>query len=131
MAAHQRYPSVHEQLRDLARAAQAACMPFDVFWEEAVRPGLPPVTWRTPEARRPEGCVIWPNDTFDRQCVRDATVAEDVREGWRRAYYLHPPLRREAALTVLAPMLAGLDAAGRREVMRRGLADRSAVPSAA
>lgn len=129
MAAHQRYPSVHEQLRVLARSAQQRGLGFDEFWECAVRPGLPPVTWRT--QGRPAGCVVWPNDTFDRQCVRDATLAEDVREGWRRAYYLEPPLRREAALTVLAPMLAGLDARQRQQVIRRGLDERTAVPSAA
>lgn len=131
MAAHQRYPSVHEQLRCLALEARAAGMEFEEFWLEAVRPGLPPVTWRTPPSRRPEGCVVWPNDTFDRQCVRDATLAEDVMEGWRRAYDVEPPLRREAALTVLAPMLAGLDRATRQQVIRRGLGEPAAVPSAA
>lgn len=105
MAAQQRYPSVHEQLRTLAVPARAQGVSFEVWWCGAVRPGSPPVTWRTPADRRPAGCVVWPNDTFDRKCVMEATLDPVVVDGWRRAYELVPATRRDAALRLLAPVL--------------------------
>lgn len=131
MAAHQRYPSPHEQLSVLALAARREGLSFGAFWERAVRPGLQVITWRMAVERRPVGCVVWPNDTFDRQQALEATLDPVVADGWRRAYELAPPERREAALKVLAPQLAALDAAERRRVMQRGLREGAQVPSAA
>lgn len=131
MAAHQRYPAVHEQLSLLALRARAEGLDFTAFWERAVRPGQQVVTWRMPEERRPFGCVVWPNDTFDRQTAQEATLDVVVVEGWRRAYELVPASRREAALKVLAPRLAQLGERERERVMDRGLPEGSAVASAA
>jgi hypothetical protein len=120
MAARSKYPAPHEQLLVLARRARIRGLPFEDFWEEAVRPDLPPVMWQTPPEKRPSACVIWPNDTQDRNLSRAAT--EDARSGWRRAYEGLPPAREEVALARLGPLL---DAAlGGNDVEQ-------AVPSAA
>lgn len=123
MAARQKYPTAHEQLLVLAVAARRVEVPFDVFWLEAIRPGLPPVTWRTPEGKRPGGCVVWPNDTDDRALARGVFNDEEVREGWRLAYERRPPRRRDTALAILLPLLLPDDA--------DGYESEAAVPSAA
>lgn len=130
MAAPQKYPTAHLQLRELAELALLDGTPFDVFWERAVRPGRSPVTWASsppPDevARILNECVIWPRDTFDRNVSMVAIL--DSREAWRRAYEGVPPTRFERALIVLAPVIARLGAAE----PDRGLPGRSAVPSAA
>lgn len=112
MAARQRYPAVHDQLRELALAARAEGLAFEAFWLRAVRPGLPPVTWRTPAPARPAGCVVWPNDTFDRRCVMDATLDAVTESAWRAAYLRVPATRRESALRLLAPVLERAAAEG-------------------
>lgn len=106
MAAPCRYPAAHEQLLMLAREAKQEGLSFEEFWERAVRPGRSPVTWSTPESRRPEGCVVWPRDTNDRNVSIAATTA--ARAGWRRAYEGVPAPRRERALLSLRPGLERL-----------------------
>lgn len=103
MAAHAKYPTAHAQLLALARRARLEGVAFEVFWERAVRPGLPPVIWRTPVEMRPAGCVVWPNDTHDRGTSQTATVG--AKEGWQRAYEGLPAPQREHALERLRPML--------------------------
>lgn len=105
MAARQRYPAVHEQLVVLAQAARDGGLSFDVWWDAAVRPGRPPVTWRTDPAFRPGGCVVWPNDTADRQVALAVHGDPVVVEAWRRAYDRLPATRRDSALRLLAPVL--------------------------
>ena len=133
MAAPQKYPTAHAQLRELAEMALLDGMPFDTFWQMAVRPGLPAVTWATPEDRRPAGCVVWPRDTFDRNCSIGATL--ESRDTWRRAYEGCAPTRAERALLVLRPGLEALaEVSGERaaaELGDRGLPPRVAVASAA
>lgn len=108
MAARQQYPTPHEQLRDLAIIARAEGLPFDVFWQRATLPGEKPVTWATPERERPDGCVIWPRDTTDRNMNREIVASKEVREGWRRAYEGWAPTRADRALTALAPGMSRL-----------------------
>lgn len=106
MAAPRKYPPPHEQLLWLAKAALKRSEPFDFFWLEAVRPGQPAITWATAPADRPFGCVVWPRDTFDRNNCIAATVDENVREGWRRAYEGAPPTVQEAALIRIGPSIS-------------------------
>lgn len=101
MAARQKYPNVHEQLRDLAIEARRDGVDFDTFWARAVRPGVKPVTWATPEEERPYGCVIWPRDTENRNLSRRITDSVEVREGWRRAYDRAPQTKGDLALIKL------------------------------
>lgn len=121
MAAPARYPTSHAQLRALAEEARREGVPFEDFWDRAVRPDQPPVTYYKPECERPADCVVWPRDTTDRNLARAAT--EDAKEGWRRAYLNLPAPSSERALTILSPILDELE--------RRGLESGSAVPSAA
>lgn len=93
-------------MRELAAAGRRAGLTFDEWWEEAVRPGLPPVITTNRREIRPERCVVWPSDSQDCKSWRVAT--EDVRDGWRRSYEQIRPERREAALRILAPALAAL-----------------------
>lgn len=106
MTAHARYPPTHEQLLELAREAKREGLSFAAFWQRAMRPGRTAVTWAVAPERRPEGCVIWPRDTTDRNISIAATLG--AREGWRRSYQGLPPTRTEAALARLQPMLAEL-----------------------
>lgn len=122
MAAPARYPTPHAQLLRLAEDAKREGIPFEEFWDRAVRPGLPPVTYYQPEAERLKGCVVWPRDSVDRNLARAAT--EDSREGWRRAYEGVEPTRSERALIVLSPLLAMIEGA-------RGIEEREGVPSPA
>lgn len=115
MAARQKYPTAHDQLRVLAVTARAEGLSFECFWERAVRPGRPPVTWRTPPARRPEGCVVWPNDTFDRQTSVGATLDPVVRSGWERSYLQLDPLPADRAFAILAPLFEAMTSGGLRE----------------
>lgn len=103
MAARAKYPATHEQLFALAEQARLAGVPFEEWWEEAVRPGQPAVTWNTPEPLRPYGAVVWSNDTGDRNLSIAVTLG--AREGWRRAYNRLPPSRGEEALKRLRPVL--------------------------
>lgn len=121
MAARARYPTPHAQLLELATDAKLRGEEFEDFWERAVRPGVSPVSYRTPEADRPRGVIIWPADTTDRNLARRAT--DEAKEGWRRAYDGVSPTREEQALRILAPILSELE--------RRGLGSRDALPSAA
>lgn len=100
MAARRKYPTPHEQLGVLMLEARREGVSFTVFWRTAVRPGLTPVVWRTPEERRPAGCVVWSNDTAIRAADREVYEDERVRAGWRRAYE-RTPLRRDLALPAL------------------------------
>lgn len=106
MAAPQKYPTPHQQLRELAEMALLEGTTFDCFWERAMRPGQPPVTWATEPDRRPGGCVVWPRDTFDRNVSIAATL--EARDGWRRAYEGVAPTRSERALLRLAPWFDAL-----------------------
>lgn len=110
MAARAKYPASHEQLFALARKAKTRGLSFDEFWQLAVRPDQPAVTWATPAEERPRGCVVWPRDTQDRNISIAAT--KGAREGWLRAYQGLPPSRHEAALNVLRPGLAALATVG-------------------
>lgn len=110
MAAPAKYPAPHEQLLALARRARLEGLAFEEFWERAVRPGRPAVTWATPIERRPAGCVVWPRDTRDRNVSISATL--DAMSGWRRAYLGLPAPRAEAALLRLRPLLDAIAAEG-------------------
>lgn len=101
MAAKRKYPTPREQLLELALSAKERRLSFGAFWEEAVRPGKPPVTRRHPNP--PPSCVIWPSDTADRNAERQGTLG--AREGWRRAYEGEPALPREEALPVLSTFM--------------------------
>lgn len=114
MAARQKYPTTHAQLFELAQAARREGLEFDAFWERAIRPGRPPVTWRTEV--KPYGAVIWPNDTDDRKLSRGATMDPDVEAAWGRAYDRLPATRQEAALKILSPMLDALEADREAEI---------------
>jgi hypothetical protein len=105
VAARARYPSAHEQLLGLAVVAREEGLAFAAFWARAVRPSKPPVTWQTPEERRPYGCVVWPRDTTDRNAARAVTDSAEVRSGWMRAYEGWAPTRGDLALQTLAPWL--------------------------
>lgn len=122
MAARSKYPPPHVQLRRLAERARAEGVAFEEFWERAVRPGQPPVTYYKAEGDRPADAVVWSTDTTDRNLARAAV--EESREGWRRAYEGEPASRPEQALIVLSPLLAMIEGA-------RGIEGESAVPSAA
>lgn len=78
------YPTAWVQLRELAVDARLRGCAFDEFWEAAVRPGLPPLTWRKPDDWLP-GTVVWANDAKIRQDDRAAILA--TRAQWERAYY--------------------------------------------
>jgi hypothetical protein len=130
MAARMKYPTAHHQLRELAEMALLEGTPFEVFWADAIRPGLPAITWATPLERRPGGCVVWPRDTFDRNCSIGATL--DARDTWRRAYEGCAPTRSERALDQLRPVWEAMaDVAERRAEVDRGLPSVVAVASAA
>ena len=108
MPAHRRYETPATQLRRLAVEARAEGLPFSEFWRRALRPGQSLVTrhWAHP----PKDCVVWPRDTYDRSCDREAI--KQTRAAWRRAYLNLPPSRNELALQVLAPVLEGFDPPG-------------------
>lgn len=80
----------------LAIQARRLGVPFDEWWEAAVRPGLPPMMMSTPDGELPPGCVLWPTDSADRNRWRAAT--DEAREGWMRAYEKASPLPPERAL---------------------------------
>lgn len=107
MPAPAKYPVPHEQLYALAVVARRKGVDFDDFWEEAIRPGLPAVTWAKAEELRPVGAVVWPSDTADRAIAVAATIG--ARVGWRRAYDKLPLKPREAALERIRPVLEGID----------------------
>jgi len=96
-----KYPSANEQFRRLAIAARERGLTFAQFWEEARRPGRGAVT--VSDADPPPNCVLWPTDTADRRTSQAAI--DETREAWRRAYERKPPLKREAAIGLLAPIL--------------------------
>jgi hypothetical protein len=95
VAAPQKFPAVHEQLRELALEARREGLSFDEFWQRAVRPGRYPVlTWR--HVGRPASwvgewppldTVRWPNDTHDRQIALEVHRDPVVVKAWRAAYY--------------------------------------------
>lgn len=108
MAARVKYPPPHEQLLQLARWAKWAGLSFEGFWADAVRPGRPAVTWAWPEEKRPDGCVVWPRDTTDRNISIAATLG--AKDGWRRAYSGIEASRGDRAIERLRPVLEAVAA---------------------
>lgn len=109
MAAAARYPSPPEQMVALALQAREQGVPFEEWWETAVRPKRPPVKTSTPLPERPAGCVLWPSDSAARNEWRAAT--DGVRDHWGRAYDGLPQTPAEKALMTLvtkSPTLARL-----------------------
>lgn len=108
MAPRPQYATPIAQMTVLAADARDRGLSFDEWWEEAIRPGRGAVTPTTPGGRRPAGCVVWPNDSFDQRTWREAILQS--KEAWRRAYDREPVTRGDAALRLLAPALerAGL-----------------------
>lgn len=96
MPAIAQYPTAWAQMSDLAAAAKRRGLSFEEFWAGAVRPGRPPITWRVPEGKRPDGAVVWANDTQTRK--DDQAAVNQTRDGWERAYLRAPQLKREEAL---------------------------------
>lgn len=100
----------------LARIAKAEGRDFEDFWQEAVRPGLPPITARRlgPNGERPDdiptGAVIWPSDTSDRTVEQAA--AEAMKEAWRKSYEGSPPDRGEQAMMRLYGISTEADTGG-------------------
>jgi hypothetical protein len=96
-------------VRILLAEAKKLGLSFEEAWETVVRPGRrgrgrgAVVTTRTPLAKRPELCVIWPGDTGDRNAWREAV--EETKDAWRRAYLGEPPSRLELALSVLCGVI--------------------------
>lgn len=86
-------------MRLLALRARRLDVPFDEWWEAAVRPGRPPMMMSTPLEERPAGCVLWPTDSADRNLWRAAT--DEARGGWRRAYANDTPSPAEQGLIML------------------------------
>ncbi len=111
MPAAQKYPSPPEQLQALARKAKAAGKTFDEFWEAAMPPMVKVpikekgevIGWKKEDdgtdmerpARRlprvddenpPEDAVLWPGDTFDRNCWYRAIIwgKDDWRRSWEK-----------------------------------------------
>lgn len=89
---------------------------------------------RTPPEKRPAApCVIWPNDSFDRENGIAATI--EAKEGWRRAYEGMPPSSPERALAMLGPDLrvdpAQVQEAVIEAIAIGGLPDAAPVASAA
>lgn len=103
MPAVAQYPTAWCQMDALASAALEAEVAFADFWEAAMRPGRPPITWRVPESKRPADAIVWPNDTQTRK--DDQAAMNATREGWERAYLGRPQLRREAALPRLLSLM--------------------------
>lgn len=124
MPARQKYPSPPEQLLELAKRAKLEGKTFDEFWEAAMPPLVKVpikekgevVGWKTEDdgspmerpARRlprvddedpPEGAVLWPGDTFDRNCWYRAIVWG--KDSWKRTYE-GLQSSQEAALGLLA-----------------------------
>lgn len=100
MAGTRKYPTPHEQLGALMLEARREGLSFRAFWERAIRPGKAPVVWRTPEATRPRGAVIWSNDSEIRATDRGIYEDPNVRAGWRRAYE-RTPEKRDLGLSAL------------------------------
>jgi hypothetical protein len=99
MGRPEKYEPAHRQLRVLLARARTEGLTFDEAWDRAVRPGLKLVTTKDPEDERPDGAVVWPADTRDRQLIRTACL--ENREGWRRGYYREPATPAERALKQL------------------------------
>lgn len=116
------YPSAWTQLRELAVMARAAGKTFDQFWEDAVRPNLPPVRWKRPEDWLP-GAVVWANDS--KTCQDDRAAVLATRDAWESAYTGGRRLSGERGLAYLASLIEG------RERAEAVAASGEAVPSAA
>lgn len=124
MPAAQKYPSPPEQLVTLASQAKAEGKTFDEFWDAAMPPLVKvPIkvkgevvgykteddgSWTERPARRlprvadpdpPEGAVLWPGDTADRNNWYHALMWG--KESWRCVYEGMPSTSRESALTLL------------------------------
>ena len=111
MPARARYESPSAQLLRLAVQARADGLDFAAFWHRALRPGQPLVTRH--RSLLPEGCVVWPRDTFDRQ--NDMRAIYSTKRAWRRAYEGLPPTRGDLAVQALGPALSGFAVMGERE----------------
>lgn len=130
MAPRPTYDPPHVQLGRLMVLARRRGLAFDVWWEEAVRPGKALVMTNSPHP--PDGCVRWPSDRNDR--VTWQSAIHGSKEGWRRAYERAEPTSHEAALAFLAPGLEALDAVATDRAddeLHAGIGARDAVPSAA
>lgn len=115
MAPPLRYPSPAKQLVTLGQIARAQGRSFDDFWQEAVRPGMPPVTTRKlgPNGELddiPTGAVIWPSDTADRAIEQGATEA--LKEAWRRAYDREPETPADRGIKALYAIITETDTGG-------------------
>lgn len=136
MPAIAQYPTAWSQALELAVRARRRGLTFEQFWEAAMRPGRPPITWRVPPSKRPADAIVWPNDTKTRK--DDQAAMNAVREGWARAYALRRQLKREAALPRLlslfdraATVLQIAEAAEERSALSDGITDGDALLSAA
>jgi hypothetical protein len=102
-------PRLHEdplvQLGRLAVGARRNGMPFDEFWQRAVRPDGPWILVTTPCP--PAEAIRWPTDRDARLGAYAAAVA--TREAWRRAYEGEAPARSERAVTELLSVLTSDD----------------------
>lgn len=96
MGRPEKYEPAHRQLRVLLAESREEGLDFDAAWDRAVRPGCKLTTTSTPHEERPEGCVVWPADTRDRQLIRVAVL--EGKEAWRRGYDRAPETPAERAL---------------------------------
>jgi hypothetical protein len=106
VAARLVYEPPHRQLLRLAADARREGLSFDAFWARAI-PNVRVITWKTPPEERPPGCVLWPADSFDRQCARAVYEDPVVEEEWRRCWDGETS-RNGAALLMLASWLEAI-----------------------
>ena len=101
MGRPEKYEPAYRQLRSLLAESRLEGLTFDQAWKRAVREGVKPIiTTKIAEEDRPDGCVVWPADTRDRQLIRTAVL--DCRDAWERCYYGAPSTPAELALVRLA-----------------------------
>jgi len=103
--APQRYAAPHEQILVLAIEARREGVPFEEFWQRAVRPNSTEKLITTKTVEPPPDAVVWPYDSADRNLAIGATAA--VKENWRRAYERQEPTRGELAFAALWEILRG------------------------
>ena len=99
MGRPEKYEPAFKQLRDLLAESRREGLSFDEAWERAIVPGAKLTTTNTPHEERPDGAVVWPADTRDRQLIRGAVL--EGREAWRRGYDRAPETPAERALCIL------------------------------
>jgi len=96
MGRPEKYEPAHRQLRMLLAESREEGLDFDAAWDRAVRPGCKLTTTSTAHEDRPDGCVVWPADTRDRQLIRVAVL--EGKDAWRRGYDREPETPAERAL---------------------------------